>query len=182
MRERGTDAPELVRYAVSLSFGTLVDPRAHASHPPPGLERLCTPASERAALASRLRPRSARGPHLMYPHAACSGGGSVEPVSGRANSSVIRLCAMFPPKIRPFDVSADTRPQSGPDTGSFRSFSGPSLPGRRLESIRVSPCTLIGERGKMCRASCHIKGHRVPGPPWYLLVGAATLLTDVGIY
>ena len=144
---------------------------------------VCTtplPSAQRSLVPASTATRC--GPHPMYPHAARSGGGSVEPVSGRANSSGIRLCAMFPPSIHLFDVSADTRPQSAPDTGSFRSFPGPSLPGRRLESIRVSPCTLIGERGKMCRASCHIKGHRVPGPPWYLLVGAATLLTDVGIY
>jgi hypothetical protein len=167
LRDRGSTTAKLARSAVSPSLGTPGDPRVHASHRPLGLERLCNPASERAALASGLNPDPPRAPP-MYPHAARLGGGSVEPVSGGANSSVIRLCAMFPPKIRLFDVSADTRPQSAPDTGSFRSSPGPSLPGRRLESTPVSPCILIGKRGKMCPASCHIKERRVPKPPGYL--------------
>ena len=84
---------------------------------------VCTtplPSAQRSLVPASTATRC--GPHPMYPHAARSGGGSVEPVSGRANSSGIRLCAMFPPKIRLFDVSADTRPQSAPNTGSFRSF------------------------------------------------------------
>jgi hypothetical protein len=140
LRERGTDASELARYSVSLSPETPVDPRAHPPTPPPRLERLVRPRLR--ARSARSRPASTPDPPRappMYPHAARLGGGSVEPVSGRANSSGIRLCAMFPPSIRLFDVSADTRPQSGPDTGVVSGPFSVRLFRARLDSPPVPP-------------------------------------------
>ena len=56
--------PELARYAASLSRGTPVDPRAHASDAPSGSERLVYPRLRARSARSRpgLNPQPAAGP------------------------------------------------------------------------------------------------------------------------